>query len=274
MGGTVVHVGKRREGVVVRVRPGEGAEVREQIVPRGKPVVVRPGDRVEAGTPLTEGAIDPHELLRVAGPEVVQEHLLAELQGVYRGHGVRIDDRHLEVLLARMLGKVCVETAGDTGLLPGDVIDREIFRTANLRLAVRVKIVEGGDTPYSAGQLVTTPRYERERSALTAAGRRPPATVPPVPATCRALLLGVMRAAMLTDSFLSAASFQQTRRVLAEAAWAGRLDTLTGLKENVMLGRVIPAGTGHPAYRAAEVEVSGEAANRPKQETAKSGGPD
>jgi DNA-directed RNA polymerase subunit beta' len=256
--GTVMQIVKRGNAAVIRIACDGSDVIEARSIARSTPIVVRPGETVEPGQPLTEGPIDPHELLAVAGAEAVQEHLLAELQAVHHSHGVSIDDRHFEVLLAQMLRKVRVETGGDTGLLPGDVVDRVAFDAANLRALERVRIIEGADSPYTAGQLVAATRHDRQQKALEAAGRRPPVVERAIAATSRPLLLGVTQAAMRTDGFLSAASFQHTRRLLAEAAWAGALDRLDGLKENVMLGRLIPAGTGHPVYHNARVMMLSE----------------
>jgi DNA-directed RNA polymerase subunit beta' len=179
----------------------------------GKALVVRAGERVEAGARLTAGEADPVELLGLAGVDAVQEHLLSEVRGVYRRHGLEIDDRHFEVILARLLGFVRVQDAGDTELLPGQVLERGAFQAVS-------------------------------RRAQMGGGR---------PATGQAHLLGLTRVAEGAGGFLAAASFQRAVAVLAEAALAGRVDTLAGLKENVMLGQLIPAGTGQRRLREAEV---------------------
>jgi DNA-directed RNA polymerase beta' subunit len=233
-------------------------------VPPGREVLVGPGDRVEAGAPLTAGTPAVHDLLRVGGADAAQTHLLQELQGVYRASGIRIESRHFEVILAQMFRKVRVEATGDTGLLPGAVIDRQTFQAVNQRLRDRVKIEDAGDSKLLAGTIIDHQTYETKRAALTAEGKRPPEAGAPNPATCTPVLLGITQAAMQADSFLSAASFQQTSRVLAEAALAGRVDPLAGLKENVMLGRLVPVGTGFPANRDARVGLNVPPARRRK----------
>jgi DNA-directed RNA polymerase subunit beta' len=171
--------------------------------------------RLLEASPPAAGDVDLEELLAEEGPDAVQEYLIDEVRAVYRHHGLEIDDKHLEVIVAQLLRKVRVVSPGATDLLPDQVIDRRAFREANARLA--------------------DPEAPR--------------------ATCRPHLLGLTRAAVGADSFLAAASFQRTVDVLAEAALAGRVDSLAGLKENVMLGRPVPAGTGTERLRGAEVRV-------------------
>ena len=200
----------------------------------------------DARPPRTAGESGLEELLRLHGPEEAQRYLLRELQSVYRGNGVTIDDRHFEVIIAQMFRRVEVVNAGDTGLLPQSLLDRAAFEAANQRLKECVKIVEAGASSFSPESLVDRQVFEQQCQALKAACKRLPVGVDPVPASCRIRLLGIKQAAMRSESFLSAASFQQTSKVLREAALASRRDPLTGLKENVILGRLIPAGTGFP----------------------------
>jgi DNA-directed RNA polymerase subunit beta' len=170
-------------------------------------------DRVSAGERLCEGPIDPHDVLKIKGVNAVQEYLLNEIQEVYRLQGVKINDKHIEVIVRQMLQKVRVEDVGDTDFLEGEQVDKIRFQEENERV-----LAEGGE-----------------------------------PATFQPLLLGITKASLSTDSFISAASFQETTRVLTEAAVHGKTDTLLGLKENVIIGRLIPAGTGLEVYR--EVEI-------------------
>ncbi|MCK4593054.1 DNA-directed RNA polymerase subunit beta', partial [bacterium] len=179
-------------------------EEREYLVPFGKHVIVFEGDEIQAGDPLTEGDINPHDLLAVKGSTIVQEYLVNQIQEVYRLQGVSINDKHMEVIVRKMLRRVMIDDIGDTRFLPGELVDRHAYRDEN-----RAVIEEGGK-----------------------------------PATAHPILQGITKASLSTVSFLSASSFQDTTRVLAEAAVAGKRDFLRGLKENVLVGRLIPAGTG------------------------------
>jgi len=174
----------------------------------GSKLKVQEGDNVAAGDELVEGSINPHDLLRILGVKAVQDYQVREVQSVYRRQGVEIADKHIEVIVRQMLRKVKVEDANDTNLLPGALVD--IFR------------------------------FEAENRRTMEEGGRP--------ATAKRILLGITKAALATESFLSAASFQETTRVLTEAAIKGKNDPLIGLKENVILGKLIPAGTGMKKY--------------------------
>ncbi|MBI3726032.1 DNA-directed RNA polymerase subunit beta', partial [bacterium] len=187
---------------------------REHVYPHGKQLRVHTGDRVRAGDPLTKGALIPHDILRISGPEELQQYLLQEVQNVYRSQNVTIDDKHVEIIIMQMLRKVQVVDPGDTDFLPGQVIDKFKFRAANKAIQRR-----GGNE-----------------------------------ATAEPLLLGITKASLFSDSFISAASFQETTKVLTEAALAGKTDELLGLKENVILGHMVPAGTGFRGYHQKVVE--------------------
>jgi DNA-directed RNA polymerase subunit beta' len=154
-----------------------------------------------------------------------------------------------------MLRKVKVETMGDTGLLPGSVIDKFAFREVNDRLRQCVKIKNAGDSKFEEGKIVSKEAFEEVKNQLEAAGKTPPSYTQPIPATCSEQLLGITKAAVQSDSFISAASFQETTKVLTEAAMAGKVDYLVGLKENVILGHLIPAGTGFYMHQEAEVRI-------------------
>ncbi len=167
-----------------------------------------------------------------------------------------IDDKHIEIIVSQMLRKVKVETMGDTGLLPGSVIDKFGFREVNRRLRECVKIKDPGDSRFEAGKIVSKEAYEEVRASLEAEKKKPPTFVPPTPATCSIQLLGITKAAVQSDSFISAASFQETTKVLTEAALAGKVDYLVGLKENVILGHLVPAGTGFHSHQDAEVRIN------------------
>jgi DNA-directed RNA polymerase subunit beta' len=203
-----VHVSEAKGRKEIQVWTSQG-ETRTYQVPYGARVHVREGQEVEAGDELTEGSINPHELLQVKGIEGVQKYLLFEVQNVYRSQGVDINDKHIEVIIRQMLRKVKVDDAGDTSLLPGGIVDVSEFDDEN--------------------------KKAREKGQE--------------PATARTVLLGITKASLATDSFLSAASFQETTRVLTDAAIKGKVDPLLGLKENVIIGKLVPAGTGMSRYR-------------------------
>jgi DNA-directed RNA polymerase subunit beta' len=252
----------RRGRRTIIVRNGSAIE-REYLVPRGKPIRVRSGDRVRAGDPLVEGPLVPHDVLRILGEEAVQRYLVGAIQDVCHSHGVEIDDKHLEIIIARMLRTVRVQDVGDTVLLPGSVIDKSEFHRVNRELMNRVKIKDPGDTEFRVGDLVPLDHLDREDLRVEASGRRKAEWIRPRPAARSTQLLGITKAAARCDSFLSAASFQETTKVLTEAAMAGKVDTLVGLKENAILGHLVPAGTGFKSYLEAEVRTRPEAVFRP-----------
>ena len=206
--GTVSFGGLIRGNRELFVTPLDG-EKKKYLVPYGKHLRVHEGDRVEAGERLSEGSVNPHDILRVQGVNKVQEYLVNEIQDVYRLQAVEINDKHIEVIVKQMLQKVRIIDPGDTNFLEGEEVDKIRFNRENDKV-----IYEGGD-----------------------------------PATCQPILLGITRASLRTDSFISAASFQETTRVLTEAAVQGKIDHLRGLKENVIIGRLIPAGTGTTSYQ-------------------------
>ncbi|MFW5840447.1 MAG: DNA-directed RNA polymerase subunit beta', partial [Planctomycetota bacterium] len=238
---------KRRGKMTVIVRSESGME-REHHIPHDRHLLVHTGDYVEAGEPLTEGPLVPHSILSIRGEEALQNYLLGEIQSVYRSQGVTINDKHIEIILLQMLRKVLVENVGDTELLPGDVVDKFRFRGENSRLAVSLKIVEPGDTEFAEGQIVPRREVEQANIDVEARGGEPAKTRRPRPATAKTLLLGITKASLQSESFLSAASFQESTKVFTEASLAGKVDDLRGLKENVILGHLIPAGTSFKPY--------------------------
>jgi DNA-directed RNA polymerase subunit beta' len=195
---------------------GEDGEQREYALPRGVHINVQEGEKVKAGEPLMDGPRNPHDILDVLGEKELQKYLVNEIQEVYRLQGVNINDKHLEVISRQMMRWVKVEDIGDTEFLPEEVVDKFKFRAEN------AKVMEAGSRP----------------------------------AQGKAVLLGITKASLSTDSFISAASFQETTRVLTEAAINGKVDYLRGLKENVIMGRLVPAGTGMEYYR--RVKIAGE----------------
>jgi len=210
-----VSFGKDQKGKrVVYVTPEVG-ERKEYLIPKGKHVSVHEGDFMRAGEPLMDGSANPHDILRVLGQKELAKYLVDEIQEVYRLQGVRINDKHIEVIVRQMLR--------------------------------RVKIVEPGDTTWLEDEQVERWEFEDVNEKIRAKGGKPAIAEP--------LLLGITKASLSTDSFISAASFQETTKVLTEAAVSGRVDYLRGLKENVIMGRLIPAGTGLKKYKRLEVDV-------------------
>jgi DNA-directed RNA polymerase subunit beta' len=232
---------------------------KEHLVPHGKHLRVHTGDYVKEGDALVDGPLVPHDILRISGAEAVQQYLVREVQSVYRSQRVDIDDKHIEIIIGAMLRKVKVETMGDTGLLPGSVIDKFAFREVNDRLRDCVRIKDPGESRFEPGKIVTKEAYEEVRAGLEAESKKPPSHSAPTPATCSIQLLGITKAAVQSDSFISAASFQETTKVLTEAALAGKVDYLVGLKENVILGHLVPAGTGFHIHQEAEVRIHPQA---------------
>ena len=238
---------KRRGKMTIIVRSESGME-REHHVPHDRHLLVHTGDYVEAGDPLTEGPLVPHDILAIRGEEALQQYLLNEILAVYRSQGVTVNDKHVEVIVNQMLRKVKVESVGDSNLLPGDIIDKFRFREENVRLVGSLKIVEPGNTEFAEGAVVGRSSVEKANADVEAKGGDIAKTRRPKPATAKTLLLGVTKASLQSESFLSAASFQESTKVFTEAALAGKSDELRGLKENVILGHLIPAGTSFRPY--------------------------
>ncbi len=249
---------KRRGKRTILVRSESGVE-HEHLVPHGKRFLVHTGDEVKAGQALVDGPLVPHDILRVSGEEAVQQYLTHEIQQVYRSQRVEINDKHVEVIIARMLRKVKIETPGDTNLLPGLVMDKFEFRRVNEEISNCMKISDAGDTDYSIGSLVPREAFEQANLQVEGLGGTPAKGKKPKPATASTQLLGITKASVQSSSFISAASFQETTKVLTEAALAGKVDKLVGLKENVILGHLIPAGTGFRTFQESEVSYRREA---------------
>jgi DNA-directed RNA polymerase subunit beta' len=241
---------ERRGKMTIRVH-AEGSKeelAEDHYVLQGKRLLVHSGDEIEAGDPLTEGALTPSEILAIKGEDELYRYMLTEVQNVYRAQGVPISDKHIEVVLRQMLAKVRVVDVGDSSLLPNDVVERYVFREVNEQLAQCLRVEDGGGTTLVKGTLVTKDEAKQANAEAELAGKTPAKTRKPKPARARTLLLGITKASLQSESFLSGASFQETTKVLTEAALKGAVDTLVGLKENVLLGHLIPAGTGFEAY--------------------------
>jgi len=224
------------------------------MIPSGKHVLVHDGDEVKAGEKLSDGNIAPHNILRIMGASKVQEYLVNEIQEVYRLQGVRINDKHIEIIVRQMLQKVKIEDPGDTDFLHGDQVDRFYFMEENEKTANMVVIENPENTNYKVNEHVNRHELERINDRMKKKKKPLVESRPAKPATFQPLLLGITQASLSTESFISAASFQETTRVLTDAAIAGKIDLLRGLKENVIMGHLIPAGPGLKKYR--EIEVA------------------
>jgi DNA-directed RNA polymerase subunit beta' len=249
---------KKRGKRVIIVRAPDGTE-KEYIIPHGKHLRVHAKDLVKAGDALVDGPLVPHDILRVSGEEAVQQYLLREIQNVYRSQRVEIDDKHIEIIVAQMLRKVRVDKVGDTTLLPGIVVDKFELRKINTALFECVKIEKPGDTEFHIDDVVPMSTIEEVNAQIEAADGKTAKYTRPKAASASPQLLGITKAAVQSESFISAASFQETTKVLTEAALAGKIDLLVGLKENVILGHLIPAGTGFKSHQESEVRVRPEA---------------
>ena len=253
--GTVELLGEKRRGKRTIIVRSEAGIEREHLVSHGKHLRVHAGDFVRAGEALVDGPLVPHDILRISGEEAVQQYLVREIQNVYRSQRVEINDKHIEIIVAQMLRKVRVESGGDTGLLEGSVMDKFEFRAKNQELAHCLKITDPGDTKFQEGEIVPREVFEQQNTQFEASGGRAAKGVKPASATAATQLLGITKAAVQSSSFISAASFQETTKVLTEAALAGKVDNLVGLKENVILGHLVPAGTGFRTYQQSEVRL-------------------
>jgi DNA-directed RNA polymerase subunit beta' len=257
--GKVELLGEKRRGKRTIVVRNESGIESEHLVTQGKYLRVHAGDIVKAGEALVDGPLVPHDILRISGEEAVQQYLVREIQNVYRSQRVDIDDKHIEIIVSQMLRKVKIETVGDTSLLPGSVLDKFEFRQANDRLADCLKITDKGDSEFAVGSIVPKDALQQANAQIETLGGAAAKGTKPKSATASTQLLGITKASVQSSSFISAASFQETTKVLTEAALAGKVDNLVGLKENVILGHLIPAGTGFNTFQSAEVRVRPEA---------------
>ena len=222
---------------------------KKYLVPLSKQVLVQEGDYVRAGTPLSDGAITPSDILNIMGPTAVQEYIVNEVQDVYRMQGVKINDKHFEVIVRQMMRKVNIIDPGDTSFLEQQVVDKRDFMDENDRIWGKKVVVNAGDSEnLRPGQIITARKLRDENSALKRRDLKTVTVRDAIPATSEQILQGITRAALQTSSFMSAASFQETTKVLNEAAINGKTDTLEGMKENVICGHLIPAGTGLRQY--------------------------
>ena len=220
-------------------------EIKKYLVPLSKQILVQENDFVRAGTPLSDGSVTPGDILAIQGPTAVQEYIVNEVQDVYRLQGVKINDKHFEVIVRQMMRKVQINEPGDTRFLEQQIVDKNDFAEENDRIWGKKVVVDAGDSEtMKKGMIVTARKLRDEISQLKRRDLRPVVVRDAVPATSTQILQGITRAALQTKSFMSAASFQETTKVLNEAAISGKTDYLEGMKENVICGHLIPAGTG------------------------------
>jgi DNA-directed RNA polymerase subunit beta' len=224
-------------------------EVKKYLVSMSKQILVQENDYVKAGTPLSDGATTPSDILAIKGPTAVQEYIVNEIQEVYRLQGVKINDKHYEVIVRQMMRKVEIIDPGDTKFLEKQVVDKLDFMDENDWIYGKKVIMDSGDSQtYKPGQIITARKLRDENSLLKRRDQKIMDARDAVPATSCQILQGITRAALQTQSWMSAASFQETTKVLNEAAIFGKVDYLDGLKENVIVGHKIPAGTGLREY--------------------------
>ena len=245
-----VIMGKIKRGnreIIIKHRSGIE---KHYLVPLTKQILVQENDYVKAGTRLSDGAVSPTDILNILGPIKVQEYIVNEIQEVYRLQGVKINDKHFEIIVRQMMRKVQIDNPGDTEFLPEELVDKWMFMDTNDAIYGKFYVMDAGDSQtYEEGDIITAREMRGENSSLERQGLKMMVLREAKPATASQVLQGITRAALKTNSFISAASFQETTKVLSEAAIRGRVDTLEGLKENVICGHPIPAGTGQKAFQ-------------------------
>ena len=259
----IVKFGARKKGSreIIIVAPDQSYE-KVYTIPYGKHILVQEGDEIPVGEKITDGPIDPHDILKIKGTNAVQEYLVNEIQDVYRLQGVKINDKHIEVIVKQMLQKLKIVSSGDSKFIEEDYVDRIEFNGENEKIKSLVLITDVGQSKYKSGQLITKSKFREVNTELTRKSKKPIEAKDADAATFEHVLLGITQAALSTDSFISAASFQETTKVLTNAATEAKTDTLIGLKENVVMGHLIPAGTGLKKYRS--IILPGEEAEKEK----------
>jgi DNA-directed RNA polymerase subunit beta' len=244
-----VSFGKIKRGNREIMITSKSGEVKKYLVPLSKQILVQENDYVKAGTPLSDGAITPSDILAIKGPTTVQKYIVDEIQEVYRMQGVKINDKHFEIIVRQMMRKVEIIDPGDTKFLESQVVDKLEFLEENDWIYDKKVVIDPGDsTTLKAGQIITARKLRDENSLLKRKDLKLVEARDAIPATSRQILQGITKAALQTKSWFSAASFQETTKVLNEAAIFGKVDYLEGLKENVIVGHLIPAGTGLREY--------------------------
>ncbi len=245
-----VSLGKIKRGNREIIITSKTGDVKKYLVPLSKQILVQENDYIRAGTSLSDGATTPSDILAIKGPTAVQEYILNEVQDVYRMQGVKINDKHFEVIIRQMMRKVTIEDPGDTRFLERQVVDKNEFVSENDWIWNKKVIIEGGEAEgLKAGQIISARRLRDENSQLRRKDKKLVEARDAIPATSSQILQGITKAALQTRSWLSAASFQETTKVLNEAAIHGKTDYLDGLKENVICGHLIPSGTGLKEYK-------------------------
>ena len=240
-----VTMGKLKRGNREIIITSKGGEQRKYLVPLSRQILVQEHDAVRAGTALSDGEITPADILAIEGPTAVQEYIVNEVQNVYRLQGVKINDKHFEIIVRQMMRKVRIDDPGDTCFLEQELVDKLDFADENDRIWGKKLVIDAGDSDVlSKGQIVSVRKLRDENSSLKRRNLKTVQVRDAVPATSTQILQGITRAALGTKSFMSAASFQETTKVLCEAAIRGKVDNLEGMKENVICGHLIPAGTG------------------------------
>ncbi|MDH5474367.1 MAG: DNA-directed RNA polymerase subunit beta' [Cyclobacteriaceae bacterium] len=246
--GVVTYGGIKRGNREIFIESKDGVKKR-YLVSLSKHILVQDNDFVRAGYPLSDGAITPADILSIKGPTAVQEYLVNEIQEVYRLQGVKINDKHIEAIVSQMMQKVHVLDSGDTSFLPGEIVDKFTFREQNDQILDKKVVLESGDSEnIKPGQIVTARELRDENSSLKRRDLKQIGVREAQPAVSKPTLQGITQASLKTESFLSAASFQETTKVLSEASIRGKADHLIGLKENVIVGHLIPAGTGQRSF--------------------------
>jgi DNA-directed RNA polymerase subunit beta' len=257
--------GKIKRGNREIIVTSKTGEERRYLVPLSKHILVQENDFIRAGQPLSDGAITPNDILNIEGPTKVQEYIVNEIQEVYRLQGVKINDKHFEVIVRQMMLKVEIVDGGDTRFLEGQSVHKADFMEENDALYGMMVVEDAGDsTEVRAGQIISARKLRDVNSQLKRADQKTATAREAIPATSTPLLQGITRASLQTQSFISAASFQETTKVLNEAAISGKEDHLLGLKENVIVGHLIPAGTGSRKFQ--KVIVSSKEALEELQE--------
>lgn len=266
----IVKFGGRKKGSrEISVVAADGSDEKKYSVPLGKHILVQEGDDIPAGEKITDGPMNPHDILRIKGTSAVQEYLVNEIQDVYRLQGVKINDKHIEVIVRQMLQKVRVVSPGDTKFLEEDLVDRIEFIEENNKMANMVVVENKGDSKIKVGTLLPKAKAREINSDLKKKEKQPMELRDAMSATFEHVLLGITQAALSTESFLSAASFQETTKVLANAAIQAKIDRLIGLKENIVMGHLIPAGTGLKKYKNITLKTEIEPPAEIKQEELK-----
>ncbi len=241
----IISFGRVKRGnreIIIEAKDGQ---LRKYLIGLSKHILVQEGDFVRAGTPLSNGAITPHDILLIKGPNAVQQYVIDGIQEVYRAQGITINDKHIEVIARQMMRKVQIVDPCDTKFLEKEAVGRFAFLEENDRIFDKLLIEDAGESSkFFAGQFITERQLREENSSLRRADKKLMSAKQAVPATSRPILQGITKASLGTESWISAASFQETTKVLSTAAISALTDGLSGLKENVIVGKRIPAGTG------------------------------